>query len=165
MHDKTIFCPEFGSWSAVGTWYIPYQVHISLLHPHPHTHNECPLFYNKAQNKLTDSRDQTSIPQNISETSPTSAKYLHCGGAPQSAVTHAGANSGAFVVSFQVKNCSSPPLLDRSTSPVATTCRPGGPCEDPGHSCGGLPHLLDRHPCPRRHRGRQAGEPCPVCEQ
>merc|ERR1719150_2510740 len=54
---------EFGSWSAVGTWYIPYQ--------------------------------------NISETSPTSAKYLHCGGAPQSAVTHAGANSGAFVVSFQ----------------------------------------------------------------
>merc|ERR1712107_658094 len=54
---------EFGSWSAVGTWYIPYQ--------------------------------------NISETSPTPAKYLHCGGAPQSAVTHAGANSGAFVVSFQ----------------------------------------------------------------
>merc|ERR1719150_1690714 len=51
---------------------------------------------------------------------------------------------------------------------VATTCRPGGPCEDPGHSCGGLPHLLDRHPCPRRHRGRQAGGPCPtdpVCEQ
>jgi len=121
---------EFGSWSAVGTWYIPYQ--------------------------------------NISETSPTSAKYLHCGGAPQSAVTHGGANSGAFVVSFQVKICPSLPLLDRSISPVATTCRPGGPCEDPGHSCGGLPHLLDRHPCPRRQRGRQAGGPCstdPVCEQ
>merc|ERR1712110_703063 len=54
---------EFGSWSAVGTWYIPYQ--------------------------------------NISETTPTSAQYLHCGGAPQSAVTHAGANSGTFVISFQ----------------------------------------------------------------
>ena len=43
-----------------------------------------------------------SLPQNISETTPTSAQYLHCGGAPQSAVTHAGANSGAFVISFQV---------------------------------------------------------------
>ena len=138
------------------------------IYPSTFTHIKNVLFFITRQYKFTDSRDQTSIPQNISETSPTSAKYLHCGGAPQSAVTHAGANSGAFVVSFQVKICPSLPLLDRSTSPVATTCRPGGPCEDPGHSCGGLPHLLDRHPCPRRHRGRQAGEPCstdPVCEQ
>ena len=156
-------------WLLVSSWHLVHPLpgaYIPLFSPHPHITNV--LFFITRQYKFTDSRDQTSIPQNISETSPTSAKYLHCGGAPQSAVTHAGANSGAFVVSFQVKICSSLPLLDRSTSPVATTCRPGGPCEDPGHSCGGLPHLLDRHPCPRRHRGRQAGGPCstdPVCEQ
>merc|ERR1719264_1735222 len=62
-YENHKFSTEFGSWSAVGTWYIPYQ--------------------------------------NISETTPTSAQYLHCGGAPQSAVTHAGANSGTFVISFQ----------------------------------------------------------------